>query len=32
MSRQFDVVANPDAEEAAQRPYLVILQSISSTI
>jgi toxin CcdB len=27
MSRQFDVVANPDAEEAAERPYLVILQS-----
>ncbi len=27
MSRQFDVVANPDAADAAYRPYLVILQS-----
>jgi toxin CcdB len=27
MTRQFDVVANPDPVEAAQRPYLVILQS-----
>lgn len=27
MTRQFDVVANPDAEEAAHWPYLVILQS-----
>jgi toxin CcdB len=27
MNRQFDVVANPDPIEAAQRPYLVILQS-----
>jgi toxin CcdB len=27
MSRQFDVVANPDTADAAQRPYLVILQS-----
>jgi toxin CcdB len=27
MSRQFDVVANPDASDAAYRPYLVILQS-----
>jgi toxin CcdB len=27
MSRQFDVVANPDPIDAAQRPYLVILQS-----
>ncbi len=27
MTRQFDVVANPDAEDAAQRPYLVVLQS-----
>jgi toxin CcdB len=27
MSRQFDVLANPDATEAAYRPYLVILQS-----
>src|SRR6476620_10416675 len=27
MSRQFDVVANPDPLEAVHRPYLVILQS-----
>jgi toxin CcdB len=27
MSRQFDVVANPDASDAPYRPYLVILQS-----
>jgi toxin CcdB len=27
MTRQFDVVANPDAEDAARRPYLVVLQS-----
>jgi toxin CcdB len=27
MTRQFDVVANPDPIDAAQRPYLVILQS-----
>ena len=27
MNRQFDVVANPDAIEAVQRPYLVVLQS-----
>ncbi|HEY1364070.1 MAG TPA: CcdB family protein [Xanthobacteraceae bacterium] len=27
MSRQFDVVANPDPVEAAHRPYLVVLQS-----
>ena len=27
MSRQFDVVANPDAEDATYRPYLVVLQS-----
>lgn len=27
MSRQFDVVANPDAGDASHRPYLVILQS-----
>jgi toxin CcdB len=27
MIRQFDVVANPDPIDAAQRPYLVILQS-----
>jgi len=27
MTRQFDVVANPDPIEAVQRPYLVILQS-----
>src|SRR5262249_11590853 len=27
MTRQFDVVANPDAEYAAQRPYLIVLQS-----
>lgn len=27
MTRQFDVVANPDPIEAASRPYLVVLQS-----
>jgi len=27
MRRQFDVVTNPDAADAAYRPYLVILQS-----
>ena len=27
MSRQFNVVANPDASDASHRPYLVILQS-----
>jgi toxin CcdB len=27
MTRQFDVVANPDADDAAHRPYLVVLQS-----
>jgi toxin CcdB len=27
MSRQFDVVPNPDADDAASRPYLLILQS-----
>jgi toxin CcdB len=27
MNKQFDVVANPDPIDAAQRPYLVILQS-----
>jgi toxin CcdB len=27
MTRQFDVVANPDPAEAAQRPYLLVLQS-----
>jgi len=27
MTKQFDVVANPDPLDAAQRPYLVILQS-----
>jgi toxin CcdB len=27
MSRQFDVVANPDPAEAAHRPYFVVLQS-----
>jgi toxin CcdB len=27
MTRQFDVVANPDPLEAAHRPYLVVLQS-----
>jgi toxin CcdB len=27
MARQFDVVANPDADDARHRPYLVILQS-----
>jgi len=37
MSRQFDVVANPDAQEAAYRPYFVVLQSdlvsgLSSTV
>jgi toxin CcdB len=37
VTRQFDVVANPDPVEAVQRPYLVILQSdlvsgLSSTV
>jgi toxin CcdB len=37
MSRQFDVVANPDAAEAATRPFFVVLQSdlvsgLSSTV
>jgi toxin CcdB len=27
MFRQFDVVANPEADEAALRPFLIILQS-----
>jgi toxin CcdB len=27
MSRQYDIVRNPDPEDAPQRPYLVILQS-----
>jgi toxin CcdB len=27
MIRQFDVVANPDADDAPYRPYLVVLQS-----
>jgi toxin CcdB len=27
MSRQFDVVANPDPVDALHRPYLVVLQS-----
>jgi toxin CcdB len=27
MIRQFEVIANPDAEEAAHWPYLVVLQS-----
>jgi toxin CcdB len=27
MIRQFDVFANPDADEAAYRPFLVVLQS-----
>ncbi len=27
MTRQFDVVANPDPVDAANRPYLVVLQS-----
>jgi toxin CcdB len=27
MTRQFDVVANPDPIEAAERPYLLVLQS-----
>jgi toxin CcdB len=37
MTRQFDVVANPDPIEAEHRPYLVVLQSdlvsgLSSTV
>jgi toxin CcdB len=27
MTRQFDVVDNPDPNDAAERPYLVVLQS-----
>jgi toxin CcdB len=27
MSRQFDVVPNPDASDASNRPFLVVLQS-----
>jgi len=27
MTKQFDVVANPDPIDSAQRPYLVVLQS-----
>jgi toxin CcdB len=27
MTRQFDVVANPDVEDAAYRPFLMVLQS-----
>jgi toxin CcdB len=27
MARQLDIVANPDAEDAQYRPYLVVLQS-----
>jgi toxin CcdB len=27
MIRQFDVVANPDADDASHRPYLVVIQS-----
>ena len=27
MSRQFDVVHNPDTEDAVRRPFLIILQS-----
>ena len=27
MARQFDVVANPDADDAQHRPYLIVLQS-----
>ena len=27
MNRQFDVVGNPDAIDAVERPYLVVLQS-----
>jgi toxin CcdB len=27
MIRQFDVMANPDADEAVHRPYLLVLQS-----
>jgi toxin CcdB len=37
MMRQFDVVANPDADERQHRPYLLVLQSdlvsgLSSTV
>jgi toxin CcdB len=37
MTRQFDVVSNPDREEAALRPFLLVLQSdlvagLSSTV
>ena len=31
MARQFDVTANPDAIEAAARPYLMVLQSDLAT-
>ena len=27
MSRQFDIVPNPDRDDAAFRPYLIVLQS-----
>jgi toxin CcdB len=27
MARQFDVVANPDGDDAGHRPYLIVLQS-----
>jgi hypothetical protein len=27
MSRQFDIVRNPDPEDVSRRPYLLILQS-----
>ena len=27
MSRQFDIVRNPEGDDAAHRPYLIILQS-----
>lgn len=27
MARQFDVVANPDRDDAGHRPYLIVLQS-----
>jgi toxin CcdB len=37
MTKQFDVISNPDSEEAAHRPFLVVLQSdlvsgLSSTV
>lgn len=27
MSRQFDIVRNPDPDDASHRPYLIVLQS-----